>query len=142
MTEGARQHGAVDAAGRGAGDDVDDDAQLKRPPDIPKQFEIDFIGVVFGIAAIEMVKKGRRRAFGAVRYAVQGAGSADQLENLLADSIHVDRKRNTSEADQRDPEFLLFQRFWSFRAGSPVIALRAVGRSARRSHQLRAIQKA
>src|ERR1700687_1269808 len=124
MTERTRQHGAVDAAGRGAGDDIDDDAQLERLADIPKQLKIDFVRVVLGIVAVKLVKEVCRRSLGTVHDAVQGAGRANQLQNLLADSIHVDRKRNASEADQCYSEFLLFQRFLSFRAGSPLVATR------------------
>ena len=52
VAQRARQHGAVDAAGRGAGDDVDDDAQLDAAADLAQQLEIDLLGVVFGIVAL------------------------------------------------------------------------------------------
>jgi hypothetical protein len=57
MGQGARQHGAVDAASRSTGNDVDDDAQLENPPDIAQELEVDSISIVFGVLAIDLVKK-------------------------------------------------------------------------------------
>ncbi len=76
--EGARQHRAVDAARRGAGDDVDDDAQVDLPPDLAQQFEIDRFGVVFGIGEVELVRETGAETDGAV-HGVERAGGADQL---------------------------------------------------------------
>jgi hypothetical protein len=57
MAQGARQHGAVDAASGSTGNDVDDDAQLEGPPDIAQELEVDSISIVFGVLAIDLVEK-------------------------------------------------------------------------------------
>ena len=58
--EGARQHRAVDAARRRAGDDVDDDAQVDLAADLAQQFEIDRFGIVFGIAEVVSCRRSAR----------------------------------------------------------------------------------
>ena len=52
MAQGTGQHGAVDAARRRAGDDIDDHAQFDVAADVAQQLEIDILGVVFGIGSI------------------------------------------------------------------------------------------
>ena len=110
VAERARQHGAVDAAGRGARDDVDDHAQFDAAADLAQELEIDLLGVVFRIVAIACVEESSRsRAAGTIRDGVQRARGAHQLEDLLADAVHVDGERDAAEADQRNAKLLLAQ---------------------------------
>ena len=107
VAERARQHGAVDAAGRGARDDVDDDAQLDAAADLAQQLEIDRLGVVFRIVAVARIEERGLRALGAVGDRVQRARGAHELQDFLADAMHVDGERNAAEADERNAKFLL-----------------------------------
>ena len=107
MGQGAREHGAVDAARRRPGDDIHHHAQLDFAADLAQQLEIDFLGVVFGPVSLRGIEEGGLRAARAVGDCVQGAGSTHELEDLLADAVHVDGERNAAEANQRNAEFLL-----------------------------------
>ena len=109
MAQGAREHGAVDAARRRAGNDVDNDPQLDLVSDLAQEFEVDFLGVVFGIGAIGRVEKTRLRALSAVADAMQRARGTHQLENFLADPVHVDGKGNAAKANQRNAQLFLDQ---------------------------------
>jgi hypothetical protein len=111
-----RQHGAIDAASRSAGDDIDNDPQFEYLSNILEQFEIDFVAVIFRIIAGKPVKTFRRRSLRAVHDGMEGGRCANQLENLPADSVHVDCKRNAPETDKRYAELFLFQGDRSFRA--------------------------
>ena len=62
-----------------------------------------------GSLPIEAVEEGRVRAPGAIRDGVQRARGPHQLEDLLADAMHVDGERNAAEADERNAKFLLPQ---------------------------------
>ena len=106
----AREHGAVDAAGRSAGDDVDDHPQLDVAADLAQQIEIDRLGVVFRDRSRSgAIEERGLRALGPVGDRVQRARGAHQLEDLLGDAMHVDGERNAAEADQRDAKFLFAQ---------------------------------
>ncbi len=59
--------------GRSAADNVDDDPQLKCTPDIAQQFEIDVIGIVIGILAIDLVEERGLRSLGTIRDRMQHA---------------------------------------------------------------------
>ncbi len=109
VAERARQHGADDAAGGGAGDDVDHDAQLHRAPDLAQQIEIDLLGVVFGIAAVEPVEERCFQPLRAVGNPVQRARGAHELEDFLADAVHIDGERHAAEAHERNAKLLLAQ---------------------------------
>ena len=106
--EGARHHGAVDAARRRARDDVDDDAQIDLAADLAQQFVIDRFGVVFRVGEIELVGEARARPGGAVDR-VQRARGADQLDDFLADPVDIDRQRNAAETYQGDAKFFFAQ---------------------------------
>jgi hypothetical protein len=54
-----------------------------------------------------MVEERRLRALGAVHDRVQGARGAHQLQNFLADAVHIDGERDAAEADERYAKFLL-----------------------------------
>ena len=54
-------------------------------------------------------KKVALRAPGAVRDGVQRARGPHQLEDFLADAMHVDGERNAAEANERNAKFLLAQ---------------------------------
>ena len=73
MTQCPCQHNAVDSAGRGARDDVDDDPQLNRSTDVAQQIEIDRFGVVFGIGAVAIVEKCCGRPLGPIGDGMKGA---------------------------------------------------------------------
>jgi hypothetical protein len=107
MREGARQHHAVDSAGRRARDHVDDDAQLDVLPDRAQQIEVDRFRVVLRIVGRKEIRGSRTRARGAIPDVVQGARGAHELQDLLADAVHVDGERDPAEPDQRQPEFFL-----------------------------------
>ncbi len=98
MAERARQHRAVDAAGRCPGDDI----------------EIFDFGVEFLIALVELVDvvgpaEGGFGALGAVERSVQARGRAQELEDFLGNAVHVDGERNAAEADERDAKLFLAQ---------------------------------
>jgi hypothetical protein len=105
----AREHGADDSPGGGARDDVDHDAQLDPAADLPQQIEIDLLGVEFGIATGGGIEKRSGRTPRPVGDRMQGAGGADQLQDFLADAMHIDGERNTAETDQRNAKLLLSQ---------------------------------
>ena len=109
VAHGAREHGTVDTARGCAGDDIDDRAQLDGAADLAQQIEIDLLGVVLGIVAIDAVEERCFRPPGAVRDRMQRARGAHQLEDFLGDAVHVDGERNTAEANERYAEFLLAQ---------------------------------
>ena len=109
VTERTRQHGAVDAARRCPRDDVDDHAQFDTAPDLAQQLEIDLLGVVFRIVAVDVIEERGAGAASPVGDRVQRARGADQLEDFLADAMHVDGERNAAEADQRNAKFFLAQ---------------------------------
>ena len=76
--------------------------------DLAQQLEIELLGVVFGIAR---GRSGRRTtrcsALRAIGNAVQRARRPHQLQDFLADAVHVDGERNAAEAHQRNAKFLL-----------------------------------
>ncbi len=104
-----RQHGAVDAAGGCARDDVDHDAQFDAAADLAQQIEVHLLGIVFGIVAIPTVEVRSACAYSTVRNGMQRARCAHQFQDFLGDAVHVDGKRNAAEADQRDAKFLFAQ---------------------------------
>ncbi len=107
VAERARQHGSVDAAGRRAGDDVDHHPHLDPAADLAQQLEIDALGVVLGIGAVEPVEERGAGAGRTVADRMQRRGGAHELEDFLADPMHVDGERNAAEADERDAQLLL-----------------------------------
>ena len=102
VAQGARQHGAVDAAGRGARDDVDDDAQFDLAADLAQELEIDRLGVVLAVLRVGVVEERGRGAPAAIGDRVEPARGADELQDLLADAVHVHGERDAAEADERD----------------------------------------
>src|SRR6266487_3663386 len=78
-------------------------------PDLAQQLEIDVLGVVFGIAAIDAVEERSFRSLGAIRDRMQRARGAHKLEDFLADAVHIDGERNSAEANKRYAKFLLAQ---------------------------------
>ncbi|OFX04781.1 MAG: hypothetical protein A3D94_02790 [Alphaproteobacteria bacterium RIFCSPHIGHO2_12_FULL_66_14] len=106
MAEGARQHGGVDATGRSAGDDVDDNAQVERAPDLAQEIEIDRLGIVLRVGAIVGVEE-RGGAASRAADGMQRRGGADELQDFLGDAVHVDGERNAAEAHQSEAELLL-----------------------------------
>src|SRR5262249_30866737 len=109
VAHGAREHCTVDTARGSAGDDIDDRAQLDGAADLAQQLEIDVLGVVLGIVAIDAVEKRCFRPPGAGRDRMQRARGAHQLEDFLGDAVHVDGERDTAEANERYAKFLLAQ---------------------------------
>ena len=109
VAERTRQHGAVDAARRCARDDVDHHAQLDLAADLAQQLEIDLLGVVFRIVAVDVIEERGAGAPAAVGDRVQRARGTHQLEDFLADAMHVDGERNAAEADQRNAKLFLAQ---------------------------------
>ena len=109
VAECARQHGAVDAAGRRAGDDIDDHAQLDVAADLAQQLEINRLGVVFRIVCDPAGRRMRPARGAPVGDGVQRARGAHQLEDLLADAMHVDGERDAAEADERNAKLFLAQ---------------------------------
>ena len=107
VAERARQHGAVDAAGGRAGDDIDDHAQFDLAADLAQQLEIDRLGIVFRIVDVGVIEIICLAALAAIRDGVKRRGTPHQLEDFLADAVHVDGERNAAEADERDAKFLL-----------------------------------
>ena len=77
--------------------------------DLAQQLEIDGLGVVFGIVAVGAIEERRLRALRAVGNAVQRARGAHELQDLLADAVHVDGERHAAEADERNAKFFLAQ---------------------------------
>ena len=57
MAQRTRKHTGIDPAGRSAGDDIDDDAQLHLAADLAQELEIIGLGVVFRIVRIGLVEK-------------------------------------------------------------------------------------
>src|SRR5262249_34894691 len=60
--------------------------------------------------AIGFIEEARLRAPAAVGNPVQRARAAHELQDLVADAMHVDGERDAAEADQRNAQFLLAQR--------------------------------
>src|SRR5207248_6119306 len=52
MAQRAREHGPIDASSRGTSYDINDRAQLDVSANLAQQLVIDFLGVVFRIAAV------------------------------------------------------------------------------------------
>ena len=75
--------------------------------DLAQQIEIDRLGVVFRIVASAPSKNDACARRGAVGDRVQRARGAHQLEDFLADAVHVDGERDAAETDQRNAKLLL-----------------------------------
>ena len=101
MTERARKHRAIDAAGRGTGDNVDHHPQLGAQPNVAQELEIDRFGVVFRIGGIALVEECGLGALAAVGNRVQHTRCAHEFEDFLADAMHVHGERHAAEAHQR-----------------------------------------
>jgi hypothetical protein len=82
---------------------------LDATADVAQQLEIDALGVVLRLTAIDSIEEGCFCPPRAVRDRVQRARGAHQLENLLADAVHIDGERKAAEADERYAKFLLAQ---------------------------------
>ncbi len=111
VADGARQHGAIDAASRSARNDIDDDTKLKLAPDLAQQIEIDILGIVLRVLWVRVVEKMRAQARVAVVNIVQGGRRPYQLEDFLADPVHVDGERDAAETYKRDPKLFLAHSF-------------------------------
>src|SRR5579864_1150281 len=109
MAQRTRQHSGIDAAGRGAGDDINDDAQLDLAANIAQELEVVGLGIVFRVARSGLVEKRSLDAPGAVGDSVQSTRGTRELQNLLADAVYIDGERNAAEADKRDAKFFLAQ---------------------------------
>ena len=94
-------------AGRRAGDDVDDHAEVELAADLAQQVEIDRLGVVLGVLEVEEIGGGRVGPDGPVADRVERGRGADELQDLLADAMHVDGERHAAEEHQRQAKFLL-----------------------------------
>ena len=108
--QGARQHGAIDAARGCAGDDVDDRRAVRRCGRSRAGARNRSLRCrIRGRCRSSWSKNDAlaRAARSAMR--VQRARRAHQLQNLLADAVHVDGERNAAEADERNAKFLLAQ---------------------------------
>ena len=64
MAQRTREHRCVDPAGRGAGEDVDDDAQLYLVADLLQKLKIVGLGIVFRIIRVGLVEE---RGLGSAR---------------------------------------------------------------------------
>ena len=109
MAQRPREHDGVNSASRSAGDDVNDDTQLHLAADLAQELKIVGLSVVFGIVRIGLVEE---RCLGAQRTIsdpVQATRGAQELQDLLADAMHIDGERNAAEADKRDAKFFLAQ---------------------------------
>src|SRR5207244_1886602 len=73
------------------------------------ELEIDLLGVKFRIVAIGFIEEARVRAPGAISDPVQCARAAHELQDLVADPVHVDGERDAAEANERNAQFLLAQ---------------------------------
>ena len=62
-----------------------------------------------GSLRVDAIEERGLRALRAVGDGVQRARGAHQLEDFLADAVHVDGERNAAEADERNAKFLLAQ---------------------------------
>jgi hypothetical protein len=109
VAERTRQHGAVDAAGRRACDDIDDHAQLDAAADVAQQLEIDVLGVIFRVVGIDAIEERRFCPPGAVCDRMQRARGAHQFQDFLGDAVHIDGERNAAEANERNAKFLFAQ---------------------------------
>jgi hypothetical protein len=109
VRERARQHRAVDAARRCARDDVDDDAELDLAADFPQKLKIDLLGIELGVLRIDMVGEGCVEARRSIRDRMQRDRGPDELQDLLADAVHIDRERHPAEEDQRKTKLFLPQ---------------------------------
>ena len=109
VTQRPCQHGAVDSAGGSPRDDIDDDPQLERSADVAQQIEIDGFGVVLGIGGIAMVEECRGRPLASIGDGMEGTGRPSQLQDLLGDPVHIDRKRDAAETNERNAEFFFAQ---------------------------------
>jgi hypothetical protein len=107
VREGARQHHAVDPAGGRARDHVDDDAQLHVPTDDAQQIEVNRLRVVLRIAGRKEIRRLRARARGAIPDVVQSARGAHELQDLLADAVHVNGERDPAKPNQGQPQLFL-----------------------------------
>src|SRR5258707_1440508 len=109
MAQRTREHRCVDPAGRGAGEDVDDDAQLYLVADLLQEFKIVGLGIVFRVTRVGLVEEPGLGSTRTVGDPVQGARGTHKLQDLLADAVHIHRERNAAEADECDSEFLFAQ---------------------------------
>jgi hypothetical protein len=109
VTERARQHRAVDAAGRRTGNDVDNDAELQDAADVAQEFEVNGLSVVFRVSGIRPVGECGLCAARPVGDGVQRGRGTHQLQDLLGDTMHIDGERNAAEADQRNAKLFLAQ---------------------------------
>ena len=73
MAQRTREHSGIDPAGRGAGENVDDDAQLYLVADLLQELKIVGLGIVFRVMRVGLVEE---RGLGSTRSVgdpVQGA---------------------------------------------------------------------
>jgi hypothetical protein len=57
MAQRTCKHTGIDSARRGAGDDINDDAQLDLAADLAQKLEIVGFGIVFRVVRIGLVEK-------------------------------------------------------------------------------------
>jgi hypothetical protein len=57
---------------------------------------------MFGISALGLIEKVCLRATRTVGNAMQRAGRAHKLQDLVADPMHVDGERDAAKADERN----------------------------------------
>jgi hypothetical protein len=110
-----------------APDDIHQDTQLDLAADLAQQIEVNLFGIVFGIAAVGALKECRSCPTRAVCDRVKRTRGANELENLLADTMHVDGERNAAEANKGYPQFLLAHRGYSMVLARVVRGEAAVG---------------
>ncbi len=110
VAQGTRQHRAVDAARGRAGNDIDDDAQIDDAADLAQQLEVDRLGVVLGAATWDGIEKRGTGTGRTIRDVVQRRGGAHELQDLLADAMHVDGERNAAKADESNAELFFSHR--------------------------------
>src|SRR5262249_25806536 len=117
VAERAGEQRPVEAARRGTRDDVDDDAQLDLAADLAQQLEVDRLRIVLAVFRVGLIQEGGVGSLRPVGNSVQRAGGADELQDLLADAMHVDGERDAAEADERNAK-LLFTHGPSWRPAS------------------------
>ena len=106
MAEGAAERCAIETPCRRARDHIDDDAQIHLPADFAQHVEIDRLRVIFGASLANGLEEGCLEPRIAVLDGMQGCRGADQLQDLLADPMHVHGQRNAAETNQRDAQLL------------------------------------
>ncbi|MNQ58712.1 hypothetical protein D3C85_729250 [compost metagenome] len=109
MGQGGGQGDAVDPAGRGAGDHVDDHPQGNVLAQRLKEFVVDVAGRALRLVGIVLVEAASRPGLVLAGAAgVVDLRGAHQVEDFPVDAVLVDRERHPTEEDERQPEFFLF----------------------------------